>query len=268
MDPHPPLAWLLWAFLPLAGGMLLLWTRMLRTGDATSVDVAWATGIGLLGLLAALLGSGALLPRALAGGLALLWSGRLALHLLRDRVWSGRGEDGRYRALRTWLGHRWRSGFLVVYLVQALLVLPFALPFLLLARQPGTQLQPVQWTGLLLFAAGLVVNLIADRQLAAHRADPAQRGRTCRTGLWRWSRHPNYFGEWVLWCGLALLALPAPQGWLAVATPVLLFVLLHAVSGIPFVERQAVKSRGDDYRRYQRTTSRFFPWPPRAEARP
>ena len=97
----------------------------------------------------------------------------------------------------------------------------------------------------------------------AHR-DPGQRGRTCRSGLWRYSRHPNYFFEWLTWCGIACVAFPA-AGWLALLQPVVMFVLVRFVSGVPFTELQSLKSRGDDYRRYQRETHAFVPWWPRRE---
>lgn len=263
-QPTPGLTFLLAAWAVLAVVMALLWGRMLRSRDATSVDVAWAAGVGAVGITAIALGSGSWLQRGAAAAVLTLWSGRLVLHLLRDRVWSGRGEDGRYRALREHFGERWRSGFFWVYQAQALVVLPFALPYVLWARHQVQALGPFQGVALAVAAAGLFVEALADRQLARHRADPAARGRTCRSGLWRWSRHPNYFGEWLHWCGVAGLASPAPQGWLALLTPTILFGLLHAVSGIPHVERQALASRGEDYRRYQRETNRFFPWFPRA----
>jgi protein-S-isoprenylcysteine O-methyltransferase Ste14 len=103
---------------------------------------------------------------------------------------------------------------------------------------------------------------LADHQLHAHRRDPAQHGRTCRRGLWAWSRHPNYFFEWLTWCGIALVAAPA-AGWWAALQPVAMFVLVRFVSGVPYTELQALKSRGDDYRRYQQETNAFVPWWPR-----
>lgn len=265
-EPSPSLTFLLAAWGGLALVMAGLWLRMLRTRDATSVDVAWAAGVGGCGLLAAALADGSPLQRVLAATLAAVWSGRLLGHLLRDRVWSGRGEDGRYRALRQRLGDRWRGGFFLVYQAQAVAVLPFALPFLLIARHPAEALAPLQILGLAVAAGGVLMVTVADRQLARHRADPARAGTTCRTGLWRCSRHPNYFGEWVAWCGFAMVAWPAPAGALALLTPAILWLLLHFVSGIPHVEAQALRSRGADYRRYMAETNRFFPWWPRRPA--
>ena len=105
---------------------------------------------------------------------------------------------------------------------------------------------------------------LADRQLAAFQADPGSRGGTCRAGLWPYSRHPNYFFEWLTWVAYAAFALPSPWGWTFVCAPLLMLFLRFRVTGIPMAEEQALRSRGDDYREYQRTTSAFFPWFPKA----
>ncbi|MGE3175802.1 MAG: DUF1295 domain-containing protein [Planctomycetota bacterium] len=246
--------------------MLALWLRQLRTRDATSVDVAWTFGIGALALTFAATGSGSPAARVLAAAIAVVWSGRLGMHLVRDRLRPGAGEDGRYRALRQRLGPRAAVHFVWVYLLQGLLVAVFATPFLVLASHPGDGLTAVQGLGLAVFAGGLWLEHAADRRLAAHRRDPRNRGRTCRAGPWRYSRHPNYFGEWLAWCGIALLCAPTPLAAYAWPVPVLLFVLVRFVSGVPFAEQQALRSRGDDYRAYMAVTNAFFPWPPRRPA--
>jgi steroid 5-alpha reductase family enzyme len=117
--------------------------------------------------------------------------------------------------------------------------------------------------GTVLFAVGLSLNVLSDRQLAQWRANPDNAGKTCRAGLWRYSRHPNYFFEWLLWVGWAVIATAAPWGWLGWMTPVLLLVLLFTITGIPPTEEQALRGRGEDYRRYQQETSVFVPWFPK-----
>ena len=109
---------------------------------------------------------------------------------------------------------------------------------------------------------GVIGETVADRQLLAFKRDPAHRGRTCRAGLWRYSRHPNYFFEWVLWCGFGAFGLTGPLGWLGLAAPFLILFTILFETGIPPTEAQALASRGEDYRRYQRTTRAFVPWPP------
>lgn len=248
-----------------AGGLMAaLWLVQRRTRDASAVDAGWALGIAAAALYAGLAGEGSPAARAFAAGAGGLWGVRLGLHLLRDRVLGGRGEDGRYAALRTWFGTRAQAGFLAVYAVQAGLVLLFALPMVLVAADaapsPARLLAAAAW-----LAAAMAGTALADRQLAAFRADPATAGTTCRRGLWRYSRHPNYFFEWLGWFAWPLAGWGASHGygaWL-LAWPFIMLAFLLAVSGIPFVERRALAHR-PDYADYRRRTSAFVPWPPRA----
>ena len=245
--------------------MAALWARQLRTRDATAVDVAWAANLGLLALLFALVGSAPAWRRVALAGAVGAWSARLTWHLLRDRVLARSGEDGRYATLRANWGADANRNFLVFYQAQGLLDSVLALPFLLVAFHEAPGVSPLELAGLALLPLSLLGETLADRQLAAHRRDPARRGTTCRSGLWAWSRHPNYFFEWCNWVGFALLAAAAPWGWLGLLSPALMLVFILKVTGIPPTEAQAAKSRRD-YADYQRTTSAFFPWPPRKPA--
>ena len=148
-------------------------------------------------------------------------------------------------------------------MLAAVLSLPFALAV------QGREAGPSAWDGLAaaLWIAGLAGETVADRQLAAWKADPAHRGRTCRRGLWGVSRHPNYFFEWIVWCGFGAAALNGPHGWAGLLAPALMLLFILKITGIPPTEAQALRSRGEDYRRYQRTVSAFVPWFPRKEAR-
>jgi len=240
----------------------LLWLRQTRTNDATSVDAAWAVAIGALALAAAATGDGHAVQRVAAAAVAGVWSGRLSWHLIVHRVLGHAGEDGRYRAMRAHWGPRAHAGFFWFYQAQAAAAFLFALPFWFLADHDAPALAAAQLAGLGVIVAAQALEALADRQLEAHRRDPAMRGRACRRGLWRVSRHPNYFFEWLTWCGIALLAAPA-AGWWAALQPVAMFVLVRFVSGVPYTEMQALKSRGDDYRRYQQETNAFVPWFPR-----
>jgi steroid 5-alpha reductase family enzyme len=246
-----------------AAVMFVLWLVELRTADASSVDVGWAALLACFAVGFAVSGSGSSEQRLLAGLVGGVWGGRLALYLLFDRVLSGKGEDGRYKALRGHWGEKAHAQFAWFYQVQAVLAAGLALPFLLIASNPSPEILPVQWAGVGLFVLAKGGESLADRQLARFRNDPANRGKTCREGLWAWSRHPNYFFEWLIWCAFALLAWPAPYGWLGVVPAAVIYLLINFVSGIPFTEQQSLRSRGDDFRRYQHETSPFFPWPPR-----
>ena len=139
-----------------------------------------------------------------------------------------------------------------------------AAPLLAACLNPAPAIHPLEWAGLVLWAVTLAGEAVADRQLEVFRRDPASRGRTCRSGLWRYSRHPNYFFEWLVWVAYFVFALASPWGWATVYCPALMLYFLFRVTGIPATEEQAVRSRGDDYRDYQRTTSAFVPWFPKA----
>ena len=255
--------------LPALAALLLVlvmagvWRVAVRIRNAGIVDVAWSANFGLLALLAMAQGRGYLPRRLLIGGMTLLWSLRLAVYLYRRVMGHHPVEDGRYvRLRRDWAPHADRR-FFWFFEAQAALNLVLAAPLFLAAANPAPSVHLLEWAGLALWAVALAGESLADRQLDAFRRDPANRGKTCRAGLWRYSRHPNYFFEWLVWVAYFVFALASPWGWAAVYCPVLMLTFLFRVTGIPATEAQALKSRGDDYREYQRTTSAFFPWFPR-----
>ncbi len=251
--------WLLAALM-----MSLGWRWQRRHHNTGIVDALWAAGLGGGALLLAWLGSGAAAPRLATGLLGGLWGLRLALHLWR-RV-RHEPEDGRYRALREhWRGDQ-RKLF-AFFQCQALLIPLFALPFVAATTNPATS---PSWliAGVAIWLTGVLGEAIADVQLARFRAEPQHRGRTCRRGLWRYSRHPNYFFEWLHWFAYVAFAVGSPWAWLACSGPVLMLLFLRFVSGIPFTEAQALRTRGEDYRAYQRSTSMLFPWFPKRSLDP
>ncbi len=258
-----------WALLKMGGGavmlmMLGLWLVQRRTGNAGIVDAGWAGGLGALAVTFALAGAGDPWRRLLVGVLGGLWGFRLALHLLRDRV-LGHPEEGRYRKLRAEWGAHAQRNLLLFFAAQGLLVILLAVPFLLASGDATRAPSVTDVVALVVWLAGWIIETAADRQLSTFKADPAHRGLTCRRGLWRYSRHPNYFGEWLMWCAYAILALGAANGWVAVGAPMIMLFFILKLTGIPPTEEQALRSRGDDYRRYQKTTSAFVPWFPRRE---
>ncbi len=241
--------------------MLWAWRWQERHRNAGIVDACWAGAMGFLALWCALLAEGDLVRRVLVGGLGAIWAFRLAWYVATDRV-VGRPEDGRYRRLRAHWGERASVGFLLFFQAQALAAVILALPFLAAASVAEP---PPGWAiglALVIWAVAVAGEAIADRQLARFRADPAHRGKTCRVGLWGWSRHPNYFFEWLHWFTYPLLAWGEPWAvLLALLGPVLILATLLKGTGIPYTEQQALASRGEDYRRYQEEVSMFVPWP-------
>lgn len=244
--------------------MALLWLLQRRTGDAGVVDVGWSYSLGFFALLLAFGGSGDPWRRALMAILAGAWALRLGTHLLVDRVLKG-PEDGRYRMLRESWGERQQAYLFLFFQAQAVIAAFFAVPFAVVAFNPRP-LGPLDAAAALVWLVAVAGEAVADAQLARFRKDPANKGRTCRAGLWALSRHPNYFFEWVHWLTYVLLAVAAPWQGLAWLGPAAMLFLLYRVTGIPYTEKRALQSRGEEYARYQREVSAFVPWPPKKES--
>ena len=242
--------------------MLAAWFWQQKHQNAGIVDVVWAFGMLVAGPWYALNGSA---PAWLKGVLIVLtvaWFLRLGLYLLRR--FSTEGEDGRYQVMRQAMGQYSSIGFLVFFQLQAGFIWLLSLPFY--AVSVNTQPKPLlMYLALILVALSLWGEASADRQLAKFRSHPENKGLTCRKGWWRFSRHPNYFFEWLHWFAYPLLGFGGPYQnslWLA---PVVMFVFLYFFTGIPYTEKQALRSRGDDYRHYMNNTSAFFPWWPKSQ---
>jgi steroid 5-alpha reductase family enzyme len=242
--------------------MLGVWALAVRLRNAGIVDVAWAGGFSVLALLYAGLGPGDPARRALIAAMTVAWSLRLSLHLGRRVYRWHPEEDGRYVELRRTWGERADRRLLGFFLAQGVLDSLLSLPILLSSLNPSPRIHPLEWAGLGLWSVALWGEWLADRQLERFKADPRNAGRTCQTGLWGWSRHPNYFFEWLVWCAYGVFALASPWGLAGFSAPLLILYFLLRVTGIPATEAQALRSRGEAYRRYQETTSRFVPWPP------
>lgn len=243
--------------------MSLLWLVQRKTRNAGIVDVAWAGSIGVLGLFFLATGGGDGNRRLLAGLLIALWSLRLTVYLFRRVV--NHPEEGRYATLRAKWGENADSRLFRFFLMQAAAALVFALPLLAISWN-SAPLSPIAAAiSLATWTVGMCGVYLADVQLERFKSTPDNAGKTCRTGLWHYSRHPNYFFEWIHWWAYLPLALFAPFWWIALLVPLLLLYFVLCVTGIPPTEAQAVASRGEDYRRYQQTTSAFVPWFPRKD---
>jgi steroid 5-alpha reductase family enzyme len=241
----------------------LLWAIAQRTKNAAIVDVGWA---GTFTLVVALYAATSTAPTMVWLPLAILvvaWSVRLSAHLLARGAATG-PEEGRYVDLRARWGAKASRRFFVFFQAQAaltaLLSVAFVIPFVA-ADWTGGLLRPV---GLAIGACGVIGETIADAQLARWKKDPANRGRVCDVGLWSVSRHPNYFFEWCVWIGFAVYGLAfAPWGLVALLGQAIILGSILGVTGIPPTENQAVRSRGDAYRDYQKRVSKFIPLPPK-----
>ena len=240
-------------------GMTAVWAIQVRTRIAGYVDVAWSYLIGAAALYYAVTGSAPMVQRSVVGAMGAIWGLRLGTHLLL-RLRHER-EDGRYAFMRQAIGDQQLKWY-AFFLLQAALTVMFSVPFWVAVNHAATT-NFLLGLGTAIWVLSILGESMADRQLAAFRRDPTNQGKVCNVGLWRYSRHPNYFFEWLHWFAYVALAIGSPLWWMALLGSVLMLCSLLWVTGIPFVEQQSLRSRGDAYRRYQQTTSAFVPWFPR-----
>jgi steroid 5-alpha reductase family enzyme len=266
------LQWILSGWLAVALAFTMLWAVSVKARNAGYVDVGWAIGLGAWAIYAAVWTTGDIGRRVLIALLMSVWALRLAKHIA-SRLWAEREEDPRYSYLRNYWASRADQNFFIFFQAQALAVVLLGLPLIILMEKlPGF---PGWWDALAVIwiIACLYGEHLADLQLKHWRGDPCNRGKTCRVGLWSWSRHPNYFFEWCYWLGYPLMGLSlwgtehGAWWWLLLPGPFIMLWLLLKVTGIPYTEKRALKSRGDDYRKYQQEVSKFLPLPPKSALR-
>jgi len=250
----------------IAAIMVIVWLLSLRRSDVSIVDIAWGLGFVAVAWSTVLLTAAPADPlscpaRWLLPVLTTLWGCRLSGYL----AWRnhGRPEDKRYARMRSRRGDSfwWRSLY-VVFLLQGAIMWGVSLPL-----QVGIDSATPGWTlwhvaGIALFSIGLSFETVGDWQLAAFKRDPGNQGRVLDTGLWRYTRHPNYFGDFCVWWGLYLVALPGDGVWWTVISPLMMTLFLMKVSGVALLE-ESLQSEKPAYADYQRRTSAFFPWRPR-----
>lgn len=243
------------------------WLYQRRVRNAGWADVFWTYGTGAACAAVALLPfDGHAQPtwrQAILGALMALWALRLGGYVAA-RVRRG-AEDVRYAGLRRTWGAAFQRRMFALLIVQAPATALLSLSVMLAGRYPNPRARIADLIGLALMAAAMIGEHVADRQMRAFQSNPANAGRVCEGGLWGWSRHPNYFCECLLWVALPILAIqgPRPASWLSLAAPVVMFVLLRWVTGVPALEAAMLRSKGEAYRRYQRRGSALLPLPPR-----
>jgi steroid 5-alpha reductase family enzyme len=255
------ITWLLLGLLLMLLAFATVWVIGVKIRNYSFLDVIWSYGVAILAPIYAFVGPGHFERKLAFTVLGVVWSLRLGTHIFLRVLHHHPQEDPRYEGLRkSWPG---TFKFLLFHELQAFIVVVFSLPFLLAAWRQ-MPLQPLDFIGLAIVVLALLGESLADRQLHRFKADPANKGRVCDTGLWRYSRHPNYFFEWLVWVGFALASLGTPYGWITLLCPLLMYHFLTKVTGIPITEEYSLKSKPDAYRAYQRRTNAFFPGPPKA----
>ncbi len=258
---------LLTNFAVIAAAMLLLWLVSIPIRNASIVDIFWGPAFAVVALVGWYIGDGDHDRRTLLTALTGAWGLRLGAYLALRNL--GHGEDLRYARWRKRIddagGNFTLRSLPMVFLLQGLLVIVVSLPvqagqLAITGRPPGI----TAMMGTLLWLAGFLFEAIGDWQLRRFKADPSNRGKLLDSGLWRYTRHPNYFGNACLWWGLWLVACDAPGLWWTAIGPLLMTFLLLKVSGVALLEKSLVSDK-PGYADYQRRTSSFFPWPPRPE---
>jgi len=249
----------IWGLVFAISAATMLWLLSLRLRDVSIVDIFWGPGIAGVVDIAAVLGhaSG---PRAAAVLLLVnLWGVRLAAH-----IWTRhRGEDHRYGTMRNKFGPNWWWISLIqVFLLQAILIWFVPAPLVTAVMFSHRPMLWLDHLGIGLAALGLAIEALSDFQLASFRMDPANKGKVMDKGLWGWSRHPNYFGEAVLWWGCFVIGFAASHMWWLILSPILVTALLLQVSGIALME-ESIDQRRPGYADYKRRVSAFVPWPPK-----
>ncbi len=241
----------------------LLWLISLRLRDSSIIDIFWGLGFVLVAWVGFSLGEGAAPRKLWMALLTTLWGVRLSGYLAWRNLGKGKGEDPRYQAMRKRHGDKWplRSLF-IVFLLQGTLIFVISLPLQVVASLPAPRTMGIaDGIGIALVLLGTLFEGTADLQLARWKKDPAHRGQVMTEGLWRYTRHPNYFGDFTVWWGLFCLAASTGSGAWTILSPLLLSFLLLRVSGVPLLEQSMQRRPG--YADYVRRTSAFFPRPPR-----
>jgi steroid 5-alpha reductase family enzyme len=251
-----------WSLAVILGLMTALWLLSLKLRDASIVDIFWGTGFVVTAWLVFWLTPGGALPRKLLiSGLVTVWGLRLSFFIFNRN--HGKGEDFRYQQWRQEHGSRWWwKSFFNVFLLQGVIMWLVAAP--LTAAQASAQsgsLQALDYIGALVWAFGFYFEAVGDWQLTRFKADPSNRGKLLTSGVWRYTRHPNYFGDAAQWWGFFLIAASA-GGWWTLFSPLLMTFLLVRVSGVAMLEK-SLKDSKPGYAEYVRSTSAFIPWPPR-----
>ena len=255
---YPIYWWLIMAII-----MSGLWLYQQRSNDAGIADVGWSYGLAGAAIYYSIMEPGNTSRQILLSLLVSIWGIRLGTYLLIDRVIKAKEEDGRYQNLRRHFGKNSGKSFFIFFQGQAFFVLIFSIPFFIATTNPSPGLAMWDFLAIAIWFISIIGECIADKQLANFRSKELSKNTVCKKGLWKYSRHPSDFFEWLHWWSYVALSVGTSLWWVALTGPIFMWYCLWKVTGIPYTEAQALKSRGEAYRSYQKTTSPFFPWFPK-----
>lgn len=240
--------------------MLCVWLWAYKIKNAGVVDIFWSYNFPVIAILLFFLAPGYEPRKILICSMVVVAGMRLGTHLAFRILKHLNEEEGRYQQLRKeWAPHPDRK-FFFFFQFQAISNVLLAIPFFVITFNTATTISALEYAGVCIWIISVLGEAIADAQLAAFKKDPKNKGQVCNTGLWNYSRHPNYFFQWLMWMAYLVFALASPYGYLAVISPAIILYLLLKVTGIPATEEQSIRSKGELYKKYQKTTSVFIPW--------
>ena len=243
-----------------SGVMLVIWLWAYAIKNAGVVDIFWAFNFTLIAAVIFSCANGFEDRKNIVWVLSGLWSLRLGIYLL-IRVGSHlKTEEGRYAQLRKEWAPNANLKFFIFFQMQAVSNIFLALPFFIVAMNPKPQLNILEYIGAGMWLISIIGEGVSDLQLKNFRNNPANKGKVCQNGFWNYSRHPNYFFQLMIWVSVFIFSVSSPYGWIAIVCPLTIGFLIFKVTGIPMTEEQSLRSKGDLFREYQRTTSAFIPW--------
>ncbi|MBC7399155.1 MAG: DUF1295 domain-containing protein [Mucilaginibacter sp.] len=240
--------------------MALVWVWSYNIKNAGVVDIFWSYNFPVIGIILYLFAPGYEPRKILICSMVVVAGFRLGTHLAIRIVKHLREEEPRYAQIRKEWGKNPEPKMFGFFQMQAISNVLLAIPFFIITLNTTPQISWIEFTGVVLWIISVMGEAIADQQLANFKRDPANKGKVCDTGLWGYSRHPNYFFEWLMWVSYFVFALGSPYGYVAIISPAIILYLLLKVTGIPLTEEQSIRSKGEAFKKYQARVSVFVPW--------
>jgi steroid 5-alpha reductase family enzyme len=260
MDNHSLISVILYCLLACCGIMFFVWIWAQKIKNGGVVDIFWSYNFPVVAIMLFLLAPGFETRKLLICGMVLVAGIRLGTHLAVRVLKHLHDEEPRYKQLRKEWSPNADRKFFFFFQFQGISNVLLAVPFFVSSFNPATTLSPYEYAGIGLWLISVVGEATADAQLAAFKKDPQNKGKVCDTGLWGYSRHPNYFFEWLMWVSYFLFAMGSPYWYFAVISPLVILYLLLKVTGIPTTEQQSIRSKGELFKKYQQQVSVFIPW--------
>ena len=260
MDNSSPIVLAAYCLLACCIIMLFVWLWAHKIKNAGVVDIFWSYNFPVIAIILLLMAPGFETRKLLICGMVIIAGVRLGTHLAIRIIKHLNEEEGRYKQLRKEWGPNPDRKFFFFFQFQAISNVLLAVPFFIITLNTNSELSPIEYAGTGLWLISVLGEAIADAQLAAFKKNPDNKGKVCDTGLWGYSRHPNYFFEWLMWVSYFVFALASPYGYIAIISPAIILYLLLKITGIPMTEEQSLRSKGDAFKKYQARVSVFVPW--------